>query len=161
LLALAKMPSWAGEFAYGPRYLLFLLPILALPFLVFVDGLVDRARTWRARAWALLALSALGYSAYLQVQVNRLPFFTYYHARVAAMSPDSSGYFFEHHVGTICSDLIQHADNLEALPYFPAFKRAAAPSFVDEYKAVIGGMIAHGNLYWVSQARQRPSRGPG
>lgn len=155
LLVLAAMPSWAGEWSYGPRYLLFLLPVLSLPFLSFADEVIERINSWRKRAWAFAALAVLGYSAHLQAQVNRLPFFTYYHARTAAMSPDSSRYFFERHVGAICNDLIRHRENLEALPYFAEFKRAAAPEFVREYQAVIGGMLARGNLYWALPVDER------
>ena len=59
------------------------LPLLSLPFLTFADDVLDRLATWRARAWSASALATLVYSGYLQVEVNLLPFYAYYNARVA------------------------------------------------------------------------------
>ncbi|MBI2753714.1 MAG: hypothetical protein HYX46_09420 [Betaproteobacteria bacterium] len=155
LLVLAKLPSWAGEWTYGPRYLLFILPVLSLPFLVFADDVLERLGTWRARAWALAAIASLGYSAYLQVQVNRLPFFTYYHARIVGGSLESIAYFLDHHVGVICDDLIRHRANLDGLPFFAELKRDAPPEFVRDYRAMLTEMIARGNLYWTMPPEKR------
>ena len=156
LLLLSALPSWAGEWAYGPRYLLFILPVLSLPFLAFADHVLDRPGTWRARAWALVALASLGYSAYLQVQVNRLPFFMYYYAR-AGNSPELISYFFEHHVGVICDDLNRHRANLEDLPFFADLRREISPESLRDYRAVIGSMLGRGNLYWTLPPEARRS----
>ena len=156
LLLLAKLPSWAGEWAYGPRYLLFLLPVLSLPFLSFADEVLERIHTWPARAWAVTALACLGYSAYLQVQVNRLPFFIYYYAR-ASQSPELVAYFFERHVGSICDDLARSGADLRQAPYFTDLKREASADFLRDYVAVIAGMIARGNLYWTLPPEARRS----
>jgi len=150
LLLLAKLPSWAGEWSYGPRYLLPMLPVLSLPFLVFADQVLDRIRTWRARAWAAAAVAVLAYSGYLQVQVARAPFWIYYEARAAlgvARSPESIGYFFNHHPALIADDLIRHRRDFDALPFFAEMKRSDPP-FAEEYRRVIGGMLERGNLYW-------------
>lgn len=155
LLALAKLPSWAGEWTYGPRYLLFILPVLSLPFLVFADDVLERLGTWQARAWALAVIASLGYSAYLQAQVNRLPFFTYYNARIAGRTPESIAYFYDHHVGVICDDLVRHRANLEELPFFAELKRDAPPDFVRDYRAALTAMLARGNLYWTLPPGER------
>jgi hypothetical protein len=156
LLFLAMLPSWAGEWAYGPRYLLFLLPVLSLPFLSFADAVAETMHTWRARAWVLAALACLGYSAYLQVQVNRLPFFMYYYARSSA-SPGLVAYFFERHVGSISDDLVRSRGDLARLPYFDELKREAPPQFLRDYVPVISGMIVRGNLYWTLPPEARRS----
>ncbi len=155
LLFLATLPSWAGEWTYGPRYLLFMLPVLSLPFLVFADDVIERLGTWPARAWALVAFASLGYSAYLQVQVNRLPFFTYYNARIAARSPELIAYFYDRHVGLICADLVRHRANMDALPYFTELQRAEPPDFVSWYRAALTQYIARGNLYWALPPQER------
>jgi hypothetical protein len=55
LLAVASVPYWYGGVAVGPRYLVPVLPFLAVP-IIFV---LDRATRWQARAvvYAIIALS--------------------------------------------------------------------------------------------------------
>jgi hypothetical protein len=157
-LVLARTPSWAGEWTYGPRYLLPMLPVLSLPFLAFADGVIERIATWRARAWAAAALACLAYSAYLQVQVNLLPFFIYYNAREAlsaSRSLDAIDYFLYRHTALIAQDLVRHRYAVEGLPYFAEMKRSGPPEFVVEYRRNLGAMLERGNLYWALPPGQR------
>jgi hypothetical protein len=148
LLYLASLPSWAGEWSYGPRYLIFVLPLASLPALVFAERLLDHSRAWPAALTGVLALAAFGYSAYLQVQVNRLPFFAYYHARVAAEFSPVAVAYFENHVGVISGDLLRHRQNHEALPYFDDFKRRVGPRTLHAYKSSLSETIERGNWFW-------------
>lgn len=157
-LVLAKTPSWAGEWSYGPRYLLPMLPVLSLPFLAFADDLLDRIGAWRARAWAAAAIAALAYSAYLQVQVNLLPFWIYYNAREAlfvSRSLVSIDYFLNRHTALIAEDLVRHRHDVEGLPYFAEMKLYAPPEFVADYRRNFGAMLERGNLYWTLPPGQR------
>jgi hypothetical protein len=150
-LVICKIPSWAGEWTYGPRYLLPVLPLLSLPFLTLADEVLDHIGTWRARAWAMAAIATLAYSGYLQVQVNRLPFWTYYQARAALLalhSLEAVEYFQYRHTALIADDLVRHRDNFEGLPYAAELKRVTTPEWYEEYREVIGGMLERGNLYW-------------
>jgi hypothetical protein len=158
LLFFSKLPSWAGEWTYGPRYLLPMLPVLSLPFLAFADDVLESIGTWRARAWGAAALATIAYSGYLQVQVNRLPFWTYYNARealFAARSLDSVDYFLNRHTGLIAEDLMRHRYNLDALPYFADMKQNAPPDFVADYRRNFSAMLQRGNLYWALPPGQR------
>jgi len=148
LLFLAKLPSWAGEWTYGPRYLLFVLPLASLPALAFAESLIEKRTAWPARALAGVAFAALGYSAYLQIQVNRLPYYTYYYARAAAdISPRAVAYF-ENHVGVISGDLLRHRDDLEQLPYWEDLKRRGAAEDVAKHKTQVHELIRRGNWFW-------------
>jgi hypothetical protein len=158
LLVLSKIPSWAGEWTYGPRYLLPLLPLLSLPFLAFTDEVLDRIGTWRARAWTVAAIATLVYSAYLQAQVNRLPFWIYYNARTALLasrSADSFDYFLNRHTALIADDLIRHRHDLDALAYVAEMKRVAPPEFVEEYRRNFNALLERGNLYWALSPNKR------
>ena len=76
-LFIGKMENWAGHWSYGPRYLLFLLPVLSLPALHFFS----KVWTWRGmrRAAATTCVSfLLLFGFWLQVQVNTLNFFIGY-----------------------------------------------------------------------------------
>jgi len=151
LLLTSKMPLWAGEFGYGPRYLLFMVPILSLPALPLVDAIIERIGTWRARAWAAATLACLAYSAYLQVQVNRLSFWAYYDARSVlevAYSDSAADWFRDRHVGVICADLIRYRSDLTALPWFPEFRRKVSPQIAEQYVRELGRLIDRGNWYW-------------
>jgi hypothetical protein len=159
LLLISALPIWHGEATYGPRYLLFVLPVLSLPALVWADSVIERIGTWPGRAWAAAAVACLAYSAYLQVQVNRLGFLTYYAARnalEAAYSEAAADYFRDRHVGVISADLLRHRDNLEALPFFPEFKRRVPPEIAELYRTELRRWIERGNWYWrVPPDRQR------
>lgn len=151
LLAIGKLPAWAGEFTYGPRYLLFVLPVLSLPAVLFVDSIIENIGRWRARAWAAAAIACLAYSAYLQVQVNRLGFWIYYEARSAlevAYSDAAADWFRDRHVGAICADLLRYRRDLTALPWFPEFRRKVSPQIAEQYVRELGQLIDRGNSYW-------------
>ena len=151
ILMIGKLPAWAGEFTYGPRYLLFVLPVLSLPALLFADALIDEWHAWRSRACAAAAIAGLAYFAYLQVQVNRLDFWIYYEARVAleaGYSEPAADYFRDRHIGHICADLIRHRQDLRALPYFPDLKRKVSAEDAERYVRELGRLIERGNWYW-------------
>jgi hypothetical protein len=69
----AALSSWRGENCYGPRYLLFILPQLALP----AAAVLGDGRIWpKLLIYPLLLLSVLA-----QHQVNRLEYFAFYRVR--------------------------------------------------------------------------------
>lgn len=143
-LVLSKLPLWAGEFSYGPRYLLFALPVLSLPAITFIEGL-------RARAWTAAIVVVLAYSFYLQVQVNRLGFWAYYEARSAleaGYSDVGAEWFRDRHVGVVSADLIRHRDDLSALPWFGEFRRKAGARAAEHYVRELRRVIERGNWYW-------------
>ena len=151
LLFISRIPVWSGEFSYGPRYILFALPVLSLPAVLVADWVVDRLPAWRARAVAAVALAVLAYSAYLQVQINRLGFWMYYEARWAlenAYTETAAAYFRDHHVGVISADLLRHREDPSGLPYFAEFQRKVGPQVAENYARELRKMIDRGNWYW-------------
>ena len=147
LLVLSKLPLWAGEYGYGPRYLLFLVPVLSLTALPFLDSLIDK----RARVWPAVIALCLAYSAYLQIQVNRLGFWTYYEARSAldvAYTDAAADWFRDRHVGVVSADLLRHRQDLTALPWFAEWRRRVPPEVAQQYVRELGRIIERGNWYW-------------
>jgi hypothetical protein len=154
LLVLSKLPLWAGEYGYGPRYLLFLVPVLSLPAIVFVDSLIQA----RARAWAAAIVVCLAYSTYLQIQVNRLGFWTYYEARSAldvAYTDTAADWFRDRHVGVVSADLLRHRKDLTALPWFAEWRRKVPAEVAQGYVRALGEVMDRGNWYW---STPRPAR---
>jgi hypothetical protein len=158
LLYFASTPIWAGEWAYGPRYLLAMLPMLSLPFLTFADGVIDRIGTWRSRACALAAAGVLAYSCHLQIAMNRAPFWVYYHAREALVevrSPESIDYFYNHYDAVIAAQLMAHRHDLDTLPFYAELKRTGRPEFVKAYTEHLVSLLERGNLYWALPPAER------
>jgi hypothetical protein len=50
LLVYGRFLSWAGDYAWGPRYLTYLLPVMLLPAVLWIDDLVTASRRWLARS---------------------------------------------------------------------------------------------------------------
>jgi hypothetical protein len=152
LILISKLPVWSGEYGYGPRYLLFLVPVLSLPAIVFADALIDR----RARLWPAAIALCLAYSTYLQVQVNRLGFWTYYEARSAlylAYTDAAGDWFRDRHVGAISADLLRHRADLSALPWFPEWRSRVPAEVAQGYARELRVIIERGNWYWNAPRR--------
>lgn len=151
LLMLAKIPTWAGEWTYGPRYMLFVLPILSLPFILFLDRLIDRRRSITMWALACIAAGSVFYYSYLQMRVNQLGFFAYYRIRIPIESRwnDSiAAYFLGRHSGQFADDLLRHSNDLDSLTWFAELKRIAPSEFAEQQRATINLTIAIRNHYW-------------
>jgi hypothetical protein len=151
LCVTGMIPVWRGEWTYGPRYMLFLLPVASLPALCFFDGLIDRWGTRRSTWLAAAAALVLGYSTYIQLQVNRCEFFLYYFVRDTIPTPlddELIKYFYGHPLGTICSDLLEHRADPENLPFFPAIQKATTEPRAKAYREILVKLMRHDNFYW-------------
>ena len=149
---LGKTTSWRGEWTYGPRYMMFGLPVLGLPFIVFLDGLRDWPQQLAKWSVGTVAIVTLLYSGYLQERTNRLEFFTYY--RVSSLVEGSwnrqmARYMLDWHLGAFCAELLKNKDNLDALPWVKELKELKIPAEkVELVKAYVREFIAHENYYW-------------
>lgn len=76
----AQTINWGGHWSYGPRYLLAVLAPATLPALYLLDNMFSGSFSARRKLVAALAAIILAFSLFLQMQVNSLDFFTYYHA---------------------------------------------------------------------------------
>ena len=160
-LYLTKTPIWRGEWCYGPRYLIFMLPVMAFPFVLFLEWLVDAPRGWRKIVMAVATMWALGYSAFLQYQANRLDFWTPYQISATvegSWSREMARYFLEHQMGVFNDDLIRHRDDLDSLPFVADLKkRGILGERLPQYKAMLRNVAAEENFYW---KRSRPEPTP-
>jgi len=150
IAALAKIPTWAGEWTYGPRYLLFALPVASLPFILLLDWLIDRAPR---RPKVVLTLSvAVGavllYSAYLQFRVNQLDFFAYYYIRPDEFAGMDANYFESRPVGMLIDDLQRHRDDLDSMPWFQKMKTLHSEAEMYQYRQRVQQNLERRNYYW-------------
>jgi len=155
ILVLAKVPTWRGEWTYGPRYLVFIAPVLSMPFLLLIDWIIDCIRDrWDARWIALVAAGALAYSGFLQFQVNRLDFYFLYKVIAPihlSIDPDINRYFYDHNSAILYWDFIRHRDDLDAHFLFERMKDSGDPQSIQKYRQYVKNMLDHENLYWWSE----------
>lgn len=105
----AKFMNWAGHWCYGPRYLLPALSLMSVPFVFVLDALSQNlAKAW-AKAASLLILAVLLASCYLQLQINAVHFFAFYHVKEGLVDhlkdPDLDAFFSKVPYPWVCRDL--------------------------------------------------------
>ncbi len=121
LFTYAKFIHWAGEASYGPRYLLFILPVLSLPFIEVLHHLRSTIQKVRTRLAMILMAGIIVYSMLLQINVNSLVFHTYYRLEYVmnrasyARFEDLKKYMHILHFGQIYQDLIAYDTNGKSL----------------------------------------------
>jgi hypothetical protein len=178
IVLMAGLPSWAGEWCYGPRYLLYAMPVAALPAVCAWEQVLR----WRGRVgkWLVLGLTAvlLLYSGWLQVQFNRLEFFARYHLRapLLRLAPDfsqaiaaatapkvypGSDYFETRPHSVVVADLIASRGDADMLPFAPAVRAAMSADQWNQYRELTKKLYQRGNLWWATGGKRfvRDSQG--
>jgi hypothetical protein len=151
ILFFSSIPTWSGEWTYGPRYILFVLPTLSLPFILLIDRIFAQPRKLLNAGLGLVISITLIYSGYLQFRVNSIRFFAFQQIRRNLESgwPEPVRAFFQdHHVGRTMDQLIRHRNNLDALPVFDPIKQFAPPEMVDAIRSLIQDQCLPRNRYW-------------
>jgi hypothetical protein len=65
-----------GEWCYGPRFFVFILPLLCLPLISFLDSFFEsRKILFTEKFWGLVFVGLISYSTFLQFQFNSRSFF--------------------------------------------------------------------------------------
>lgn len=149
VLLIGMLPSWRGEMCYGPRYWMFVLPFVALPAVDTIRWMFQSKGA--ARIATAIVLVGLSYSGWLQWQVNRWPFFTFYALRapfeqtggVAATSA-----FALDSYGKIQADMYRCRDDLSQLEWWKTTKRTIPPEFAAQYEKYVRETLSVSNFYW-------------
>ncbi len=154
-VAIASMPVWKGEWAYGPRYFLFVLPALALPALLCFARFLNGEERRKPAVSGLLAGTAvvLAVSAFFQFQVARLdPFFCYWaRPNIAAYHDDElTEYWNKTNFAWIAAYAWNHRENAEEVWWLQRLKaRVPDSTYASEVKR-FKTWIARTNFYWWS-----------
>ena len=149
LCILAPLPFWRGGWAYGPRYFVFILPLLALPALYPLEWAFVKLREPR-RAAALFTVVVFGlFSAFAQLQIHRLPYFTkyvIYESLGTVRSPAVSAYFETTALPKINWDHLHK--RWEELPYFAELKGEIPPERLAKWQKRTEALLATSNLFF-------------
>jgi hypothetical protein len=150
LITLGKTPSWRGEWSYGPRYMLFLLPMLSLPALGFAKDTVGIGRRLALAA----AACGLAFSFWLQLEVNTSEFWCWYQIQDPLqnkMDRDVAEYFYDHPEGVVLHDLSSHRNDLDDTMLFRRLKDRFTAAELENYRNLVQAHLAPVNLFWFSR----------
>lgn len=155
LLLVGSLPIWKGEWGYGPRYLLFVLPALGLPALPLLDRLLGwrPGRGWKTPTAAVLAGLVLAFSAFLQVSVIRLdPFFVYWVGLPAKcrVPPETQRYFDTRHFGLITAEAWSKRADLGTISWIPPLASACSEKVLVDYVRKLALWLRRTNSLWFS-----------
>ena len=143
--------NWRGEWCYGPRYFLFILPLLALPAVYALEW----AGQHRRRPAGYLTLGALGLAGLFfvaaQWQVNRLDWFFRYHVAVDLSSlkdPEVWRYFNRTNFAQISWDYWRARHDLTKIPYYDRIHDGLSREEMENFLSETQYLLSHPNLYW-------------
>jgi len=150
---------WKGEACFGPRYLLFGLPAVSLPFVAVLEMLAKPGHVSRRWLGAGAIVLLLGCSTYLQTRVNALEFHVYYRLKGILQSHvggdvEAIDYLANGNTALIHRDFIAYRDG-GALPL--PMRRAQQSLSPAEFAQLEARILDHleSNYYWVSRERSR------
>lgn len=149
--------NWRGEWCYGPRYFLFILPLLALPAVYALEWTGQRIRRpvgyLRYLGYLTLAsvLAASLFFVAVQWQVNRLNwFFKYYvEADLASLNDPQVRRYFEHtNFARINWDYWQARHDLTKIPCYDRIRAGLSSEQMKDFLSGVQDLLSHPNLYW-------------
>ena len=150
LLVNSKLLTWSGGWAYGPRYLLVMLPLVSLPFVHTLDKLIDqRKKIWAMVCMATVAL-VLCYSFQLQRNVNALPFFVYFRLEGLLKQlhdPEIDHYLSSRPFGVINGDLLVFKKG-GRLKILDLASRELPPASIAELATIISRLSPSNYYLW-------------
>jgi hypothetical protein len=151
LLVIGKLPSWEGGWCYGPRYLLFLLPVLAMPSLLVLDKTLREFGSGPARLRFLASVLIIGASLCAQIQVNRLQFFTYYYVRFTIdkdANPPITEYFLNTHFAIVNLDLGRVRHDPDSIIYIKELRKYKSQEYMNNFIDYCCALVSIRNYYW-------------
>jgi len=104
---------WVGEWCYGPRLLLWALVAISIPFIETLQIMVEKGLKIINILFCILAISLLGWSFNMQVNVNSLHYFVWYYVDglFRQVHDERIDSYFSNviHRGKIYGDILSHA----------------------------------------------------
>lgn len=149
VVLIGMLPSWRGEMCYGPRYWMFVLPFASLPAIDAIQRMT--VSTGATRIATAVVVFGLGYSCWLQCQVNRWPFFSYYALRGPLEQNCgvwAASVFCLDSYGQVQADMYRCRDDLSQLEWWKAMKETVPPEFAAQYERHVRETLSISNFYW-------------
>ena len=159
----SKFPNWKGDWCYGPRYLLFILPFLSIPFIKLLETLFKKTRKKKNIILAVLVIITLFFSMRLQTYVNAVDFFTYHRVKnvfkfnfnkkileMRSVSDNMDAYFNNRLFGLIDKDLMKFKNG--ECDFYPIkiMRKHLSEKDLLRLESAVKQRI-YSNYYWFSQ----------
>lgn len=130
-----------GQWCYGPRFFVFILPFLTLPVLSFYEGLVmheNKNKRFLLRSFIIVVFS---YSAFLQMNINKKDFLLSYRLKaVYSQFKDKEIDNYFNRVPT--SIMIKDFDSfMNKNDYFFPFEKLASNIKKEDQKVLLGPLV--------------------
>lgn len=142
---------WRGDWCYGPRYFLFILPLLALPAIYALEWIAQHIRR-PAGYLALAAVLAAGvWLVGVQWQVNRLYWFFKYEVEgdLTPLKDSQVHKYFEHtHFAKINWDYWRARNDLTKIPYYNQIRTGLSQDQMEYFLSDVQNLLSRPNLYW-------------
>jgi hypothetical protein len=151
LLLNSSFANWQGDACYGPRYMLPVLPLFALPAVEVLGRMRRRLATAAGKLAAAAVLVVFAVSALLQHEVNALPFFAYHNARNAVLARDDgpeSLAFFARPTPMVNRDLLRYWRSRASLPVLDAACARLPPEECASMRQAVDGLLRSNYLWW-------------
>ena len=145
----AKLLAWSGGWAYGPRYLLVMLPLVSLPFLAVLESICHHPKHGKILLAVGVMTLVLLTSFQLQMNVNALPFFVNFRLQgVLASLHDSTidNYFSRLPFGLINRDLLAFKKGAPLAPLISLEGRLSPETREQLYRFI--RLELRSNYYW-------------
>jgi hypothetical protein len=144
--------NWRGEWSAGPRYFLFALPVLALPMLHVIDGLIDHLRCWSVRIVAAGMVLLLGWSFATQALVICRPF-TAYHSILlplnGALDSGNGRLLLQLPRGIVIQRICNDLDDPEHSAFLAGVRQRLSPRDFQAYLDRLRRDVATYNIMWL------------
>jgi hypothetical protein len=145
IIVLGSIVRWRGEYTYGPRYLLFILPLAGMPALEFFNGAGKAAL--RITAIALLV------STLMQFEVIRSEFWLFYRVEEPLekhMGREVAESLYDEHEAILYHELYSHENDLDATILFRHIlhNHDLSPDEYAKYRQTVSKALKETNLYW-------------
>ena len=161
LVPLLFVPTWAGDWGYGPRYLVAGLPLYGLPWLSWVGNSLPG---WRRNAVVGVAVATGMAGMYLGFEVNRAAYFSAYKVRApfsdlvqppagfGSFAPGATypgmEYFERRPWGVIVGDVFRAGGRLERSPLAEVAKETFSPEDYQAVRLLYWQVYRDGNWWW-------------
>ncbi len=144
-----------GSWGYGPRYMLFVMPVLALPFALLLESFNSAPRGFLKPLMCSVITACLLWSAWLQIQVNSINFFALQETRSVLAHfeldqvPAVRDYFNKRHYGLIYRDLRHFKHGADWQP-LELLSRQYPPELAEALAPILKKRV-HGNYFWLDR----------
>ncbi len=142
---------WRGEWCYGPRYFLFILPMLSVPAIYVLEWTAQHIRRPAGYLTAGAILACGLFFVAVQWQVNRLDWFFKYRVEgdlASLKDPQVKAYFEQANLAKINWEYWQARHDVSRIPYYDRIRAGLSDEQMRNFLSGTNDLLSHPNLYW-------------